>query len=113
MALSEGQIEKLRPTLLSLGWQEVIKPVIANSGKQIVDMTMDPSVARAGEYEGVNDDVLKGEFRAYRKILTFFENEVAVHDENRLRDKLRQQMEHTTVGTPYGAEDNGGEPAPQ
>lgn len=109
MALTNEQNEKLKGMVLSLGWQEVAKPLLQASGKVVIDMVMDPSIPREGDYKNANDDVLKGEFRAYRKMLTFFENEVQVYEQNRLLDKLRQK-EPEPVGGPYGANDNGGEP---
>jgi hypothetical protein len=108
MALTAEQVEKLRGTLGSLGWQDVIKPVLANTGKTVITALLDPGSARDGEFKNMSDDYLRGMFAGYQRVLTFFEAEVETERINRLRDDDRRKQEGTPVGSPYGG--NGGEP---
>ena len=109
MALSGEQVDRLRGTIGSLGWQEVIKPVLTNAGKQALGALTEPEKARTGDYKDRSDDYLRGLFHAYQTVLTLFENEIEVDRINRLREKARKDDEGVAAGSPYV--NSGGEPA--
>lgn len=109
MALTGEQIDKLRGTIFSLGWQEVVKPVLANSGKVAMDMLLDPAIKRDGEYSGATDDSLRGTIKAYKSVLAFFENEVRAFDQNKaIDDALRKAETAQGQGSPYADQSTNG-----
>lgn len=107
MALSGDTVDKLRGTLGSLGWTDIMKPIIAQFGKTALDaLTINPD-RRDGDFKGVTDDELRGQFQAYRRILTFFDQEVKVFDQNRVLEEAEKQRANAVgQGSPYGSEEN-------
>ena len=91
MALAPEAIDKLRVTLSSLGWNDVIKPVIAQFGKRTIDALLTSPEARSGEFNGATDAEIRGEFKAYRRVLEFFEQEVRVFESNKVLEELEKK----------------------
>jgi len=111
MALTDQQIEKLRPTVMSQGWQDVVKPIIQNSGRAAMDAMLLMPERREGEFKGASDDYLRGQVAVYGRMLAFFERELEFFEQNRLMDEVRKKQEGQPVGSPYGNDNGGGEPA--
>jgi hypothetical protein len=93
--LNPDQIDKLRVLLQTSGWNEVVKPAIAERGRQVQKMwAMMPS-ERPEPYKGVDDaiaiNMLRGRFSELEWMLLAFENEVKVHDYNRRLEELERQ----------------------
>lgn len=107
MALTEQAIEKLRGTLNSLGWTDVMKPVISQFGKGAIDALVTSPSARTGEHAGADDNELRGSFKAYRRVLEFFEQEVKIHEANRiLEEAQKKDLEAVGAGSPYPPDQN-------
>lgn len=97
MALDAEQIGKVRLLLMSSGWNDVLKPVIANRAHGAIKaLVLHPS-ERKGEYEGVDDTALRAKVQECEWMLSVWSNEIAVHEHNRRIEELDRQ-------------DNGGEP---
>ena len=109
MALNQEQIDLVRSTLSTRGWQEVMKPIMVNTGRLAMEALLVNPEKRTGEYQGVDDSDIRAEVKAYRRFLNFFENELAAEQANRLMDEARKKAEGASVGSPYG-DANGGEP---
>lgn len=101
--LAADQIEKLKMVMYSVGWKEVMKPVIEGRHKTVKDLSFLLPSERPAPYKDLDDHtataVLRGEAKALEWVLNAFQNEVAVYDFESRREELARQA-------------NGGEPAP-
>ena len=98
--LNGEQIEALRQVLAMGGWNDVMKPVLANRAHLAVKaLVLDPA-EREGEFKGVDDAVLRARIQEAEWMLTAWSNEVSVHDYNRRRDELDRQNQGNGVGAP-------------
>ena len=91
MALNEEQIDKLKHLLSSSGWNDVLKPAIAKRGKDAINALCLSPAERKGEYEGVDDAVLRARIQECEWLLAGPVNEVAAFNHNRQLDELERQ----------------------
>ena len=102
MALNEEQIEKLRLTTSTAGWNDVILPIVAGRGRQAIEaLLLDPS-ERGGEFKNMSDDAIRARARAVEWLLAVLRNELAAATHNRRLDELDRQAaaEAATQGSP-------------
>lgn len=100
MALNDEQIEKLKRTVSTEGWNEIILPSIASWGKEAIrNLLLEPS-ERAGEYKGMDDGAIRQRARAIEWFLSTIRNELAVADHNRRLDELDRQEQETPAANP-------------
>jgi len=86
--LNAEQIDKVRLTLGSAGWNDVMKPSLAARANEAIKALILSPDERIGELKDVRDDDLRARIRAIEWLLTVFQNEVAIHDHNRRLDEL-------------------------
>ena len=95
MALNEEQIQKIRHTLSTSGWYEVMKPALENRGRNAVKALTQSRSERAVEYKGTDfdtdDDVLRAVIRDCTWMVGCWGNEIAVAEHNRTLDELDRQ----------------------
>ena len=96
MALNEEQIQKIRHTLSTSGWYEVMKPALENRGRNAVKALTQSRSERAVEYKGTDfdtdDDVLRAVIRDCTWMVGCWNNEIAVAEHNRTLDELDRQL---------------------
>lgn len=89
--LNQDQVEKLKITMSTAGWREVVIPAIAARGNESIKaLCLSPS-ERKGEAQNVQDEDLRARIREAEYVLGAFQNEVKVFDMNRARDELERQ----------------------
>lgn len=89
--LNEDQIQKIKLTLASGGWNDVMKPAIANRGNAALkQLVLSPS-EREGEYKGMDDNAIRARIREAEWMLSAWTNEVTVFELNRRRDELEAE----------------------
>jgi hypothetical protein len=89
--LNEEQIDKLKLTMSTDGWNEVILPLVASRGREaITALVLDPT-ERSGEYKGMDDGMIRQRARAVEWLLSILRNELAAADHNRALDELDRQ----------------------
>ena len=90
--LDETQIQQVRMTLATDGWNRVIKPLVQKRGNAAVKALTVTRSERAVDFKGsdydTEDDVLRAMIRDCEWMLVVWDNEVLVHDQNRRRDEL-------------------------
>lgn len=86
--LSEDQIQKVRSVLASSGWNDVIRPILANRGNQAVKQLVLSPGDRDGEFKDMADDAIRARIRESEWMLTVWHNEVTVFEMNKRRDDL-------------------------
>lgn len=86
--LSAEQVDKLKLTLASSGWREVIFPAIQQRAQEAVkNLVLNPA-ERAGEYEGLADDQIRHRIRALEWMSRIWDLNIQVADHNRRLDEL-------------------------
>lgn len=107
MALNEEQIQKVRATLQTSGWNDVMRPAIENRGRLALRALALSRSERAKEFGGTDqdtdDDILRAMIRDATWMTSVWTNEIAVFEHNRKLDELERQ-ERTKDG---GATPNG------
>lgn len=92
MALNPDQIEKVRLTLVTSGWNDVMRPSITNRGHNAVKALVLTRSERTAVYKGsdfdTDDDVLRAMIRDCEWMVSAWDNEVRVADHNRRLDEL-------------------------
>ena len=95
MALDADQIQKVRQTLFTAGWREVIAPAIANRGRNALKSLALSRTERVSAYKGTDfdtdDDVLRAIIRDCEWMISVWTNELAVAEHNRTLDELDRQ----------------------
>lgn len=105
--LNEEQIEKLRGTLSTPGWRDVIFPALEARRQLQAKMAVTLPHNRPEPYRALSDqtvlDIVRGELSAIEWTQLQFVNEVRVYDENRRRDELARHMDDNSLrGEPVG-----------
>ncbi len=90
--LAEEDLAKLRGTLHTSGWTDVIAPRLVKRGREALrELKLLPS-ERSGSLTGLKDGVasafLKGRIAEIEWMLAAWDNEMQVADYNRRRDEL-------------------------
>lgn len=88
MALNEEQVGKVQLLLASSGWNEVMRPLIAQRGRHALDALVLSPAERKGEFKDVPDDVLRARIQECEWMLAAWGNEVAVFNHNRRLEEL-------------------------
>ena len=91
MALSSQQIEQVRLVVSSSGWNDVMKPALANRAKAALSaltLTPEEREARGGEHKHSTDEYLRALIHDTEWMLGVWTNELMVDDLNRRRDEL-------------------------
>jgi hypothetical protein len=95
MALNEEQIQKIRMTTSTSGWNEVMRPALENRGRQAVKALTMTRTERAAQFAGTDfdtdDDVLRAVIRDCTWMVGCWTNEIAVAEHNRRLDELDRQ----------------------
>lgn len=103
MALNADQVQKVRVTLSTSGWHEVMKPAIENRGRTAVKALVLTRAERTGSYKGTDfdtdDDVLRATIRDCEWLAFVWDNEISVADHNRRADELDRQTSGSTDAT--------------
>lgn len=90
--LNEEQIQKVRLTMYSDGWKDVIQPAIVNRGNLALKALALTRTERAKEFKSsdfdTDDDVLRAVIRDCEWMVAVWHNEVQRFDYNRQRDEL-------------------------
>ena len=105
MALDETQVQKIRLTLQTSGWNDVMKPAIENRGRQAVRALVLSPTERAVEFKGTDfdtdDAILRAMIRDATWMTSVWTNELAVAEHNRRLDELDRQ-DTKDAGGPNG-----------
>jgi hypothetical protein len=95
MALNDDQIQKIRVTLATLGWTDVMHPTLANRGRQAVKALCLSRSERTTAYKGTDfdtdDEVLRAMIRDCEWMIAVWSNEIAAAEHNRRLDELDRQ----------------------
>lgn len=82
MALDDDQIRKLRTTLATEGWREVIEPLVAERGHRFMKMAFGPVSERPEAYRDAEFDFFRGVVDNTQWMLTYWKAEIDVHNHN-------------------------------
>lgn len=88
MPLDADSVEKLRATMASSGWNDVIEPSLINRSKQILNALRTVPGKRSGEFKELEDHDLRAKLDEIEWLLVAFRNEIKVFDHNRRLDEL-------------------------
>lgn len=89
--LSEEEIGKLRLTLVTGGWNDVIKPRIQKRAHDAIKALVLTPPERTGEYKNLSDDAIRSRITECEFMLAVWNNEIVVFEGNRRRDELERQ----------------------
>lgn len=98
--LSEEQVQKIRHTLSTSGWTDVMHPAIVNRGNSALKaLTLSPDERRmvGGEFKDTDDFLLRAIIRDAEWMIACWQNEIKVFEMNRQLEEIQSQQ-------------NGGEP---
>ena len=100
MALNEEQITKIRLTLQSSGWNDVIRPALQTRAQAGIKALCLTRTERAKSYPGsdfdTDDEVLRAIIRDCEWMLAVWPNEIAVFEHNRRLDELDREGQNPT-----------------
>jgi hypothetical protein len=100
MALDPDQIEKLRLTLTTSGWKDVMEPVIAKRAHDAIkSLVLRPS-ERSGEYKEMEDSEIRARIKEAEWNLAVWRNEINIHDANRTMEELQRREDPTDPAGP-------------
>ena len=106
MALNDEQIQKVRLTLASSGWTEVMYPALVNRGQQAVKALILSRSERTSQYKGTDfdtdDEVLRAMIRDTNWMVVCWANEINVAEYNRQRDELDAGTRTQEAASPNG-----------
>jgi hypothetical protein len=97
MALNEEQIGKVRLLLMSSGWTDVVKPLLAQRANLAIKSLILSPAEREGEYKDLEDSAIRQRIREIEWLVSALPNEVAVFDHNRRLDELERQSSAPTA----------------
>lgn len=98
--ITAEQADKLRLVLASSGWNDVIKPVIAQRAHEAIKTLCLADSERIGQFKELDDSSLRGIIREGEWMLSVWENELKVYDHNRRLDELGRQEAMMASPTP-------------
>ena len=97
--LDPDQLTKIRMTLQTSGWNDVMKPAIQDRGRSAVKALVLTRSERATAYKGshfdTEDDVLRAIIHDAEWLAVCWDNELQVAEYNRRRDELDRQQDDT------------------
>lgn len=102
MALNEAQIQKVRQTMFTSGWKEVMVPVLKARAQEAVKLLILHPSERKGEV--VDDATLRARIQECEWMLAVWDNEIAIFDLNRRRDELDGDRAPGAQGEPLRTE---------
>ena len=106
MALNDEQIQKVRQTLYTAGWNDVMRPALENRGRQALKALTLSRTERTGQFKGndmdTDDDVLRAIIRDIEWMLSVWTNEINVSEYNRKLDELERQNTDEATAIPNG-----------
>ena len=106
MALNDEQVQKVRQTLYTAGWNDVMKPALENRGRQALKALVLSRTERVAAFKGTDfdtdDDVLRAVIRDVEWMTCVWDNEVKVSEYNRQRDELDRLNSNEGTATPNG-----------
>ena len=100
MALNDEQIDKLRLTVNTDGWNQVILPIVAGRGRQAIEALLLDPAERTGEFKEMTDDSIRARARAVEWLLSVLRNELAAAEHNRRLDELDRQQDQNAGSPP-------------
>ncbi len=92
--IDDAQAQKLRVTITSGGWREIMMPSILYHGKAALKalcMSVEERKEKGGDFRFKSDDQLRQIIEDSERIAVFWDNELNAYDMNLRRDQLRQQ----------------------
>ena len=93
--IDEVEAQKLRVTLTTSGWHEVMRPRLANRARQATKALVLSAAERSREFAGTDydtdDNVLRAIIRDCEWMTVCWNNELSVFDQNRRTDELLRQ----------------------
>lgn len=101
MPLSAEQINKLKVTLASEGWTEVMKPALLGRSKEALKalvLTIPEREKQGGEFRLVDDSGLRHAIREIEWMLAVWHNEIAAYDHNQRLDELERNSQPRPAG---------------
>lgn len=93
--LTEDQVNKIRQTMATSGWNDVVIPAAMNRGKQaLIALTLSPPEREkaGGEFAHFDDSLLRAVIKDSEWWVAAFVNEVKMHDYNRRQEELLGQQ---------------------
>jgi hypothetical protein len=101
--LSNDQCQKIRQTVSTSGWVEVMQPALVNRGHQAVKALCLSRSERATAYKGgdfdTDDEILRAIIRDCEWMIAVWKNEIAANEVNRRADELDRQNSPEGDGT--------------
>src|SRR5262245_9442234 len=89
--LSPEQMEKLRLTMQTGGWREIVMLACANRANLMIKtLVLSPS-ERRGEFSGDSDEVIRGRIKEQEWFLTIWDANLKADNINRVADELDRQ----------------------
>lgn len=98
--LDNDACDKLKLTMMTAGWNEVILPLLANRANAAIKALVLLPTEREGEFKGVGDDVIRARIREIEWMMTAWKNEVAVNAHNRRLDELDLSKQDPSTANP-------------
>jgi len=92
--LNEEQINKVKTTLATSGWNDVMSPAMLNRGKAALKALILSTSERekaGGEFADADDHTLRAIIRDAEWMASAWRNEITVFDENRRVEELHRQ----------------------
>lgn len=104
--LNDEQVQKVRQTLSTSGWNDVMRPALENRAREAMKALTHSRTERAGSYKGTHfdtdDDILRAIIRDCEWMVVCWQNEVQVAEYNRQRDELDRLDPNDGTATPNG-----------
>ncbi len=85
--LDTQQIDKVKATMRTVGWQEVMLPAMQEHGKQLIKLLLKAPSERPEPYRSIPDDVIRGEVRGIQWLIEIWTMEIGVFEHNQRRDQ--------------------------
>ena len=90
MALSGEQVEKVRLTLQTSGWNDVMQPLYAARSREAIKALCLTPGERAGPFKDLDDNALRGIIRECEWMLNVWANEIKVFEHNQRIDEMER-----------------------
>ena len=101
--LNDEQIQKVRGTMQTGGWKDVVVPLVVNRGRELTKLALRMPTERGAPYKDMEDrdamNHIRGRIEEIEWLISFFENEVNAFDYNRQRDELARQANGVEANT--------------
>ncbi len=87
--MNDEQIERLKLTLATSGWKDVIQVIYAQRGQALIKVLVQAPDQRSGEFKGASDDLIRGRLQEIEWTLTAWHNQIVNHEINRRQEEAR------------------------